>query len=190
MKILGMMALALILAVLLVGGCLYSGYNQAITLDEEVKGAWAQVENQLQRRFDLIPQLESTVKGLASQEQKIYLGVAEARKSYFQADTVAEKAGAAQGFERALSRLLVLRETYPELKSDASFMKLQDSVEGTENRLSVERQRYNDTVRKLNMFVRRPLGRIYSSLAGVEQGEYFEPPAEAASAPKIDFAAP
>ncbi len=172
----------------LMGGCaVYNGYNQAIMLDEGVKSQWAQVENQLQRRFELIPNLVQTVKGIAGQEEKIFLGVAEARKAYFQANTVNEKARAAGGFESALSRLLVLRETYPELKSDKSFLKLQDQLEGTENRLAVERKRYNDTVRVLNTFTRKLLGSLYAGLAGVEKAEYFEIGEEAKTAPKVEF---
>jgi LemA protein len=169
------------------GGCVYSGYNQAITLDEAVKSQWAQVENQLQRRFELIPNLVQTVKGVAKQEEKIFLGVANARKSYFQANTVNEKAKAASGFESALSRLLVLRETYPQLKSDQSFLKLQDQLEGTENRLAVERKRFNDAVRYLNSFTRKLLGRFYSGLAGVEKAEYFEIGEEAKATPQVNF---
>ncbi|MFQ5580590.1 MAG: LemA family protein [Nitrospiria bacterium] len=177
----------ILVTVLMAGGCVYSGYNQAITYDEEVKSRWAQVENQLQRRFELIPNLVETVKGVASQEEKIFLGVAEARKSYFQADSIGEKAKAAGGMESALSRLLVLRETYPQLKSNASFLKLQDQLEGTENRLSVERKRYNDAVKILNTFTRKLLGRLYASLAGVEKAEYFEIDAEARGTPKVEF---
>jgi len=177
-----------ILVLGLMGGCaVYNGYNQAITLDEAVKSQWAQVENQLQRRFELIPNLVQTVKGVAKQEEKIFLGVAEARKAYFQAKTVNEKARAASGFESALSRLLVLRETYPELKSNQSFLKLQDQLEGTENRLAVERKRYNDAVRALNTFSRKLLGRLYAGLAGVEQAEYFEITEEAKTVPKVEF---
>ena len=95
---------------LLAGGCVYSGYNQVITYDEAVKSQWAQVENQLQRRFELIPNLIETVKGVAKQEEKIFLGVAEARKAYFQADSINAKAKAAGGMEGALSRLLLLRK--------------------------------------------------------------------------------
>lgn len=186
-KVLLILLAAIVGAFVLVGGCVYSGYNRAITLDESVIKAWAQVENQLQRRFELLPNLEATVKGMTGQEEKIFLGVAEARKSYFQADGVAEKAQAATGVERALSRLLVLRETYPELKSNESFMKLQDSLEGTENRLAVERKRYNDAVSELNTFTRKITGRLYASLAGVEKAEYFEVADEAKTAPKIDF---
>lgn len=172
---------------LLVGGCAYSGYNHAIELDETVKSRWAQVENQLQRRFELIPNLVETVKGLAGQEEKIFLGVAEARKAYTQAGSVREKAKAASGFESALSRLLVIQERYPELKSNQGFLQLQQQLEGTENRLAVERKRYNDTVKELNVFSRKLLGRLYCSLAGVEQAEYFEVSEEAKTAPKVDF---
>jgi len=172
---------------LLAGGCVYSGYNQVITYDEAVKSQWAQVENQLQRRFELIPNLVETVKGVAKQEQKIFLGVAEARKAYFQANTINEKARAAGGLEGALSRLLLLREAYPQLKSDQSFLKLQDQLEGTENRLSVERKRYNDAVRELNTYIRKLLGRFYASLAGIEQAEYFEIQEAARATPQVKF---
>ncbi|MBI4719477.1 MAG: LemA family protein [Planctomycetes bacterium] len=178
------------LALVLVGGCLYSGYNRAIALDENVKSAWAQVDNQLQRRFELIPNLVETVKGFAGQEQEIFLGVAKARESYFQAKSTGEKAQAASGFESALSRLLVLRETYPELKSNQAFLKLQDSVEGTENRLAVERMRYNEVVKELNTFTRTLLGRLYAGLAGVKPAEYFDVPEVARTAPKVDFSKP
>lgn len=172
---------------LLAGGCVYSGYNQVITYDEAVKSQWAQVENQLQRRFELIPNLIETVKGVAKQEEKIFLGVAEARKAYFQADSINAKAKAAGGMEGALSRLLLLRETYPQLKSDQSFLKLQDQLEGTENRLSVERKRYNDAVRQLNTYIRKLLGRFYAGLAGVGQAEYFEIEEAARATPKVEF---
>ena len=189
MKVLIGVVAVFVVSIFIVGGCVYRGYNKAITLDENVVAAWAQVENQLTRRFELIPNLVETVKGITEQEKDVFLGVAEARKAYFQADSVSAKAQAAGGFERALSRLLVLREQYPELRSNENFLKLQDTVEGTENRLSVERKRYNDSVQALNTFVRRPLGRLYASLADVEKAEYFEAPEEAATAPKIDFSA-
>lgn len=186
-KVLLIILLAFVGGIVIVGGCVYSGYNRAITLDEDVQAGWAQVENQLQRRFDLIDNLVETVKGFAGQEEKIFLGVAEARKSYFQAKSVGQKAKAAGIFESALSRLLVLREAYPELKSNESFLKLQDSLEGTENRLSVERKRYNEAVKRLNTFSRKLLGRLYASLAGVEKAEYFEIAEEAKAVPKVDF---
>lgn len=175
----------------LLGGCVYQGYQHAIRLDESVKSAWAEVENQLQRRFELIPNLQETVKGFAAQEREIFLGVADARKSYFQANSVKEKAVAATQVESAmstaLSRLLVLQEQYPELKSDESFLKFQDSVEGTENRLVVARQRYNEEVKTLNTFARGLLGRLYASFARVEEAEYFNVSQEAKTAPRVDF---
>lgn len=186
-KVLLVMLVAGVGALVLVGGCFYSGYNKAVTLDENVKQAWAQVDNQLQRRYELLPNLVETVKGVAGQEKEIFLGIAKARESYFQAKGPAGKARAATGVEGALSRLLVLRETYPELKSNLSFMKLHDSLEGTENRLSIERKRYNDAVSALNGFSRRVLGRIYASMAGVEAVEYFQVTEEAKTAPKVDF---
>lgn len=186
-KILLAMLAAVVGLALLTGGCVLSGYNRAITLDEGVKNQWAQVENQLQRRFELIPNLVETVKGVAKQEDKIYLGVANARKAYFQAATVNQKAQAAAGFERALSRLLVLREQYPQLKSDQSFLKLQDQLEGTENRLAVERKRFNDRVTAVNTFVRKLPGRFYADLAGVEKAEYFAVEEEARETPQVTF---
>jgi len=187
MKILLLLFVSLVVGMVIVGGCVYSGYSRAIALDEEVNGRWAQVENQLQRRFELIPNLVETVKGVAGQEEKIFLGIARSREAYFQAKSVGDKAKAAGTFESALSRLLVLRETYPELKSNQSFLKLQDSLEGTENRLAVERKHYNDAVKALNVFVRKPLGRFYAGLAGVEPAEYFEIDEAARNTLKVSF---
>jgi LemA protein len=187
--IIGIVAVVLVIAVA-IGAMAVGGYNRAIGYDENVRQAWAQVQNQLQRRYDLIPNVVESVKGIAGQEQKVFLGIAEARKAYFQAGTVNEKAAAASGVERALSRLLMLQEAYPELKSNESFLKLQDTVEGTENRLAVERGRYNEAVQQLNQFVRRFPGRIYASLAGVHEAEYFEVEPEATERPKVDFSEP
>lgn len=180
----------LILVVLLGGGCAVSGYNRAMSLDANVKQQWAQVENQLQRRYELIPNLVATVKGEAGQEQKIFLGIAEAQKGYFAAKTVPEKAEAASQVESALSRLLVLSQQYPALKSNEAFLKLQDTIEGTENRLSVERGRYNDAVRELDVFMRQFPTSIWASLAGIKQPEYFKVTEEAKTAPKVDFGTP
>jgi LemA protein len=186
-KILLFGLLSLVGGAVIVGGCTYQGYNKAVRIDEEVKSKWAQVENQLQRRFDLIDNLVNTVKGVTGQEEKIFLGIAKSRESYFQAKTVGQKAKAAGGIEGALSRLLVMRESYPELRSNQAFLNLQAQLEGTENRLAVERKRYNDAVKELNAFSRSLLGRFYCSLAGVEKAEYFEISDEARSVPKVDF---
>ena len=172
---------------LLGGGCVYTGYNHVVALDEAVKSQWAQVENQLQRRFELSPNLVETVKGVAQQERQIFLGIAEARKAYFQAQSLNEKAKAASKLETALSRLLLLREAYPTLKSNESFLKLQDQLEGTENRLAVERKRYNDAVRELNTYIRKLHGRLFASLAGVGPAEYFEIQEASRETPKVQF---
>ena len=140
--------------------------------------------------FDLVPQIEATVKGTALQEQKVFLGIANSRKAYFQADNVADKAAAANQFTSALSRLLVLQEQYPELKSNEAFLKMQDTVEGTENRLSVERNRYNDAVRDLNLFTQTFPNSFFAQLAGVRPAEYLKAPEAASTAPKIDFSKP
>ena len=148
------------------------------------------MENQLQRRYDLIPNLVESVKGIAGQEQEVFLGIAKARESYFQARSTPEKAAAAGAYESALSRLLVLQEKYPDLRSNESFLKLQDEIAGTENRLGVERKRYNDQVKELNVFTRTLLGRLYASFAGVEKAEYFQIGEEAKATPKVDFSGP
>jgi LemA protein len=192
-KVLLFVLLAFGIAVLIVGGCVFGGYNKAVRLDEKTKSAYAEIENQMQRRFDLIDNLVETVKGYATQEKDVFLGVAEARKAYFQArdhKSAAEMAKANDSFSSALSRLLVLRESYPELKSNESFLKLQDELAGTENRLAVARKRYNDAVKELNVFTRKLAGRFYSSLAGVERAEYFKVPETAKAVPKVDFSAP
>jgi len=180
--------LVMIGVVLLGGGCVYQGYREAITLDQDVKGQWAQVENQLQRRYDLIPNLVETAKGYGLQEQKVFLGIADARKAYVGASSVNDKVAAAGQVEGALSRLLVVMENYPQLKSSELFLKLQDSLEGTENRLSVERGKFNDTVKALNAFVIPFPGSFYGSLAGVRPAEYFKVKnPEAEEAPKVNF---
>lgn len=164
-----------------------SQYNKPIKMKESVDAQWAQVENQLKRRYDLIPNLVETVKGFAAQEKAIFLGVAEARKSYFSAQNVADKAKAASQLEGFLSRLLLLQERYPEIKSNENFMKLQDSLEGTENRISVERKRYNDEVRALNTYVKTFPGSLFASLAGIKPAEYFDVPEAQQQTPQVKF---
>ena len=186
-RILLIMLAAMGCGVMFVGCTVYSGFNRAVALDEAVNTAWAQVENQLQRRFDLVPNLVETVKGVAGHEKEVFTNIANARSAYTQAKSVGQKAKAAMGFESALSRLLVIREAYPELKANQSFLKLQDTLEGTENRLSIERKRYNDSVAAMNTFSRKLLGRLYAGLAGVEKAEYFKVTEQAKETPKVDF---
>ena len=173
--------------VLIVGGWMISGYNRVVTMDENVKTAWAQVDNQLKRRYDLIPNLVETVKGYAAHEKGIFEHLADARTKYFQAPDVKGKIEATGELERALSRLLVLQETYPQLKANETFLKMMDSLEGTENRLSVERKRYNDAVRTLNTYIRTVFGRFFAGLAGVSKAEYYQVPEAEKAAPKVKF---
>jgi LemA protein len=178
---------ALALLVLLAGGWVKRGYDNAVTMDENISASWAQVENQLKRRYDLIPNLVETVKGYASHERELFEYIADARTRYFQAGNRGERIEASQGIERALSRLLLLREQYPQLRANENFLKLQDSLEGTENRIAVERKRYNDAVRVLNTFIRTFFGRFFAALAGVEKAEYYELPEGQAEVPKVNF---
>ncbi|MBF0559675.1 MAG: LemA family protein [Nitrospirae bacterium] len=162
-------------------------YNMVVAMDEQVKAQWAQVDNQLKRRYDLIPNLVETVKGYASHEKEVFENIAQARTKYFQAQTPADKIQASQQVEGVLSRLLLLKETFPELKANESFLKLQDSLEGTENRISVERKRYNDVVQVLNSYRRSFMGRFIAAIAGVGEAKYFETPTAERETPKVKF---
>ncbi len=162
-------------------------YNQAVAMDEQVKSQWAQVENQLKRRYDLIPNLVETVKGYATHEKELFENIANARTKYFQASTVKDKIQSSQQLEGVLSRLLMLQESFPQLKANESFLKLQDSLEGTENRIAVERKRYNDDVRALNTYRRTVFGRFFASLAGVNEAQYYEVPQAEKEVPKVKF---
>ncbi|MBN2560260.1 MAG: LemA family protein [Phycisphaerae bacterium] len=184
--------LAVIIGVVLLGGgcggCyVYQSYKMTIRLDEEAQKTWADVEVVLKRRFDLIPNIVQTVKGYAKHEKELLQGIADVRKSYFGANTMGEKAKAAGALEGMLSRLLVLRETYPELKANENFRALQIELEGTENRITEMRKRYNDAVRALNTHIRGPVGSIVAGWAGVEKGEYFQAGEEAQQVPKVEF---
>lgn len=188
----GVKAVLIVVGIIVVIGVIFGGwiigqYNRVIAMDEQVKAQWAQVDNQLKRRYDLIPNLVETVKGYAKHEREVFENIAQARTQYFQAKTPADKIQASQQLEGFLSRLLVLRETYPQLKANESFLKLQDSLEGTENRISVERKRYNDAVLALNSYRRTFAGRFISALAGVGEARYFETPAAEREAPKVKF---
>lgn len=181
--VLGLLAVVAVIAI----GWGVGEYNKVIAMDEEAKGQWAQVENQLKRRYDLIPNLVETVKGYAKHEREVFEKIAEARTKYFQAQTPEDKMQASNQLEGVLSRLLVLRETYPELKANESFLKLQDSLEGTENRISVERMRYNEVAQRLNTYRRTVLGSFISSIANVKAAAYYEVPEAEREAPKVKF---
>jgi LemA protein len=165
------------------------GYNRAIRLEQAANEAWANVDTQLQRRLDLIPNLVETVRGYATQEKEIFENIAQARTKYFQADTVEGKIEASNDLSGFLSRLLVLQERYPELKASQNFRDLQVALEGTENRIAVARTRYNQTVNALNTYTKEFVGSFFAKRAGVEPKPFFETTEAArASPPKVDFA--
>jgi len=162
-------------------------YNSLVRLDEGIKGAWAQVENQLQRRYDLIPNYVETVKGYAKFEKDVLLKVTEARARVGGAGSVKEKIDANNELSSALSRLLVVVERYPDLKANQNFIRLQDELAGTENRIAVERRRYNEAVRAYNVKIRSFPTNILAGMFGFSRAEFFEAPAEAKEAPKVKF---
>jgi len=161
--------------------------NRLVRLDEDVKAQWAQVENQLQRRYDLIPNLVETVKGFAAQERQVFIEVTEARAKVGGAGSVPEKIQANNELSSALSRLLVVVERYPDLKSNQNFMALQDELAGTENRIAQERRRYNEVVNVYNKAVRVFPNNLIAGMFGFKRAELFEAPAEARTAPRVDF---
>lgn len=183
----GSVVVALLLVVLIAGGYLVSKRNDFVTLEESIKARWAQVENQLQRRAELIPNLVETVKGYAAHERQILETLANARARLVGARTPEERIAASNELSSALARLLVIVENYPNLKADATFIRLMDELAGTENRLSVERMRYNETVRQYNTELRRFPGTLVASLFGFREQPFFQAPPEAREAPKVKF---
>jgi LemA protein len=177
--------------VLVVVVALYSfvkgNYNTFVSLDEAVKGSWAQVENQLQRRYDLIPNLVETVKGYAKQEKDVLVEVTNARAKVGGATSVPEKISANNELSSALSRLLVVVERYPDLKSNQNFMRLQDELAGTENRIAVERKRYNDAVKAYNIAIRSFPANLLTGIFNFQSAAFFEAPATAKAAPQVKF---
>lgn len=164
-----------------------SQYNRMVTLNEGIDAQWAQVENQYQRRFDLIPNLVETVKGYAAHEQAAIDSVTSARAQLAGAGTVDERAEATTQLESALARLLVVVENYPDLKADAQFRQLMDELAGTENRIAVERQRYNEQVQAFNRAVRTFPGVLFARMLGFEARPYFEAPSAAQQPPSVQF---
>ena len=162
-------------------------YNSIVTMDEGINGAWAQVENVLQRRYDLIPNLVETVKGYASHEEEVFTRVTEARARVGGAGSPAERMEAEGGLSSALSRLLLVVENYPQLKANQNFIMLQDELAGTENRISVERGRYNSAVESYNKFIRRFPQTMIAGIFNFEKREFFKAPEAAQEAPKVNF---
>jgi LemA protein len=187
MKLLGCFAAALVGLVIIVAIYGFKAYNGLVKGDEGVKAAWAQVENQLQRRMDLIPNLVETVKGYASHERETLEAVVQARSRVAGAGSTGERMAANDQLSGALARLLVVVEQYPNLKADQTFIRLQDELAGTENRIAVERRRYNEEARDFNVRLRTFPTVIFGRLLGFKGAELFEAQEGAAQAPKVSF---
>jgi LemA protein len=178
----------LVALALLVGGPMIGARNDLVTQREAINAAFAQVDVVLQRRADLIPNLVETVKGFATQEKDVFTAVANARAALGGARTPAEKIEANAQLDGALSRLLVIAEAYPQLKSDANFMRLQDELSGTENRIAVERRKYNESVQKYNTSIELFPQNIAASIFGFQRNDaYFKTDPASRQAPKVDF---
>lgn len=165
----------------------WGAYNGLVSKKEAVTNHWAQVETQYQRRLDLIPNLVESVKGIFNQEQTVFKALADARTKYSGAATVSEKAAAATQVETALGRLLAVVENYPQLKSAENVQTLMIQLEGTENRISVERKRYNDNVRDFNIAIKRFPTNVIAGMLGFTEQTYFEATAGAENSPQVKF---
>lgn len=179
--------LPILAIIVIVGGYLAMTYNRLISADEAVTNQWAQVETQYQRRFDLIPNIVDSVKGVMKQEQKIFTDLADARTRYTGASSIDEKTKAAGEVENAFGRLLAITENYPQLKSSENVQTLMSQLEGTENRISVERMRYNESVASFNVMVKRIPGRWFAPSLGFSERSYFEAIEGSNTAPKVDL---
>ena len=188
MKVALIVLLVLLLAVLMVGGKFVSTRNDLVTRKEAVSAAWSQVDVALQRRADLIPNLVETVKGFAKHEEKAIDDVASARAALIGAKTPSQKIAANSQLDGALGRLLVVVENYPNLKANENFLRLQDELAGTENRIAVERRKYNETVQSYNTQIQLFPNNIVASLSGFQREDaYFKTEPGARTAPKVAF---
>jgi LemA protein len=187
MKALIAVIIIIILALLAVASYV-STRNQIVTKNEAVKAAWSQVDIVLQRRADLIPNLVETVKGFALQEQTVFGDIAKARSTLLSASSPAEKIAANQQLDGALGRLLVIVENYPQLRSNENFLRLQDELAGTENRIAVERKRYNDTLQDYNTYISLFPNSFWANIAGFHRNDaYFTAAEGSRQVPKVDF---
>jgi len=180
--------IGLVIVAVLIIVSFISVYNSIVSKHETITAKWAQVENQLQRRNDLIPNLVNTVKGYAAHEKTVLEDVTNARSQWAKANTVDEKVKAAGAIDAALSRLLLVAENYPDLKADQVFLKLMDELSGTENRIAVERMRYNEAVRDYNVTVRMFPGNVVGGMFGYKPAtEYFKAEEKAKAVPEVKF---
>ena len=187
--------LVIVAIVVLIGFVLFGQYvgvrNTLVTKNESVKAAWSQVDIVLQRRADLIPNLVETVKGFAQQEQVVFGDIAKARSALLSAGTPSEKIAANQQLDGALGRLLLVVENYPRLRSNENFLRLQDELAGTENRIAVERKKYNDTLQDYNTYVQQFPNSIFAGWAGFKANDaYFAASEASRQVPKVNFSPP
>jgi LemA protein len=184
-----LIAIGVIALLLIIGFSSYvSAKNQMVTKNETIKAAWSQVDIVLQRRADLIPNLVETVKGFALQEQTVFGDIAKARSRLLSANTPSDKIAANQQLDGALGRLLVVVENYPQLKSNENFLRLQDELAGTENRIAVERKRYNDALQDYNTFIGLFPNSMWAGMAGFKRNDaYFAASEGSRTVPKVDF---
>src|SRR6266498_438971 len=183
--------IVIVLLILVPLGMYISVKNTLVAKNEGVKSAWSQVDVVLQRRADLIPNLVETVKGIAKQEQTVYGEIAQARSQLLSAGTPEQKIAANARLDGALGRLLAIAENYPQLKSNENFLRLQDELAGTENRIAVERKRYNDTLQDYNTYVQQfPASMFASGMGFRPNNAYFTATEGSRSVPKVDFSAP
>jgi len=183
--------IVLVVVALMLGSSFINSRNQMAVKREAVNAAWSQVEVVLQRRADLIPNLVETVKGFAAQEQTVFGDIAKARSALLGAHSPAEKIAANGQLDSALGRLLVVVENYPQLRSNENFLRLQDELAGTENRIAVERRRYNEAVQDYNTFIALFPNSLVASLSGFTRNDaYFKTEEGARQAPKVNFGTP
>lgn len=181
----------IVILILIVAGSYYSIKNTLVQKNEAVKSAWSQVDVVLQRRADLIPNLVETVKGITKQEQAVFGEIAEARSRLLSSSTPEQKIAANGDLDRGLGRLLALAENYPQLRSSENFLRLQDELAGTENRIAVERKRYNDTLQDYNTYVQQFPASFFAAGMGFKPNSaYFSAPEGSRAVPKVDFSAP
>ncbi len=191
LAVVGVIVAIVVLAAAIVGGSYISSRNEMVRKNEAIKQAWAQVDVVLQRRADLIPNLVETVKGFAKHEETVYADIANARAGLLSAKTPAEKIAANGQLDGALGRLLLIVENYPNLKSDQNFLALQDELAGTENRIAVERRRYNQSIQDYNTYIGIFPNNIYAGWAGFQRNnDYFNASESARQVPKVDFSTP
>ena len=172
----------------IIGIALISTYNGIVAKHETLSAKWAQVENQLQRRNDLIPNLVNTVKGYAAHEKTVFEDITMARSQWANANTIDEKVKAASGIDSALARLMAIVENYPTLKADQTFLKLMDELSGTENRIAVERMRYNEAVQDYNITVRTFPSNVVAGMFGYKPAPaYFKADEKAKTVPEVKF---